>query len=51
MLFALTLQLSKELFCLCLLYSFYKCVFDAVNGGEMTPKEYVWFMKLKNEHC
>jgi hypothetical protein len=50
MLSVLTLQLRTVLF-MSTIYSFYKCVFDAVNGGGMTPKEFVRFLKLKNEHC
>ncbi|KAH7279977.1 hypothetical protein KP509_37G046000 [Ceratopteris richardii] len=29
--------------------SFYKCAFDPMRGGEMEQKEYVKFLKLKNE--
>ncbi|KAI5067184.1 hypothetical protein GOP47_0017712 [Adiantum capillus-veneris] len=29
--------------------SFYKCTFDPVHGGEMEQKEYVKFLKLKND--
>lgn len=28
---------------------FYKCAFDPVHGGEMVQKEYIRFMKLRNE--
>lgn len=32
-----------------LLFSFYRCSFDPVNGGEMIQQEYVRFLKNENK--